>query len=119
MREFERACYDVYWEYDRNSGQTLDWLDAFSRSLDIARPGEVLDPGLDKSVLMRLQEAERILVKNGFNVSRSQDELAGIKLKSPKALKAFLRRQSKHLVSNHWQDSRARALLGKESAKLG
>lgn len=115
MREFEKACFDVYWEYDRISGE-INWTDAFSRSLDIEHESAGADPGLDQSVLIRLRAAERILVKNGFNVSRSQKELAGIKLKSPMALKAFLRKLSRHLVSNHWQDSRARALLGNESA---
>ena len=112
MREFEKACFDVYWEYDRSSGQILDWADAFTRSLDIEHVDAGVDPGLDPSVLIRLREAERILVKNDFNVSRSQKELAGIKLKSYKTLHAFLRMHSKHLVSNHWQDYRARKLLG-------
>lgn len=110
MREFERACFDVYWEYDRSGGQVLDWPEAFARALKITQNDDTASV-TDQTVLLRLREAEQILFDHDFIVSRAQGQLAGLKLKSPKALKVFLRRHQEHLVSNRWQDSRARKLL--------
>lgn len=116
LREFERVCFDVFWEYDRTSGMATDWTDMIGRAmgLDAAAQHESLPaPGsLDRATIDRLREAEQILIDCQFIVHRAQPMLAKLKLKSPRTLKAFLSANRQFLVSALWQhDSRARKLL--------
>ena len=116
LREFERVCFDVFWEYDRTSGMATDWTDMIGRAmgLDVAAQHERLPaPGsLDRATIDRLREAEQILIDCQFIVRRAQPMLAKLKLKSPRTLKAFLSANRQFLLSPFWQhDSRARKLL--------
>lgn len=112
MREFERVCFDVYGDYDSWAAvETFDWLDAFNLALRIDSLIEPV-PTIDQATYLRLKQAEQILIDHDFVVRRAQGNLAGLKLKSPKALKNFLRANRKYLTSSCWQeDSRAKSLV--------
>jgi energy-coupling factor transporter ATP-binding protein EcfA2 len=118
LREFERVCFDVFWEYDRASGLATDWADMICRAigLDMVTEDESLPKSgsPDRATMDRLREAEQILIDCQFTVRRAQPLLAKLKLKSYRTLKAFLTANRQFLVSPHWEhDSRARALLDK------
>lgn len=116
LREFERVCFDAFWEYDQSgSGAARDWVDVIQRAL---RQGSIAvspsaPPLANATTLERLRQAEQVLLRHDFKVSPAGPELAGLKLKSPKALKAFLRHNRAHLLLPDWKrDGRAKRLLG-------
>lgn len=112
LREFERVCFDVLWEYDlTGSIAARDWLEIVGRAIGNDAPRSAA-PDLGAAALKRLHHAEQVLKANGFKVRPSQPELEGLKLKSPKTLKGFLRQHRGHLTLPEWAtDPRARRLL--------
>ncbi len=112
LREFERVCFDVLWEHDRTGAiAARDWPEIVGRAIgDDAQQDAAPDVGA--ATLDRLSRAEKVLKAHGFRVRPSQPELAGLKLKSPKTLKGFLRQHRGHLALPEWAtDPRARRLL--------
>lgn len=112
LREFERVCFDILWDLDRTGSiASRDWLETVTRAIG----SETLQhevPQLSATTLERLRQAERVLAKHDFKVRPAQPELEGLKLKSPKALKSFLRHQRRHLSLPEWgTNPRAKRLL--------
>lgn len=112
LREFERVCFDVLWEYDlTGSIAARDWPEIVDRAISNDAPRSAV-PDVDAASLNRLRHAEQVLKSHGFKVLPSQPELEGLKLKSPKTLKGFLRQHRGNLTLPEWTtDPRARRLL--------
>lgn len=112
LREFERVCFDVLWEYDlTGSIAARDWLEIVDRAIGNVAPRSAA-PDVGAAALKRLRHAEQVLKAHGFKVRPSQPELEGLKLKSPKTLKGFLRQHRGHLTLPEWATNpRARRLL--------
>lgn len=112
LREFERVCFDVLWEHDLSGSiAARDWPEIVGRAIGDGAPRNAA-PDVGAATLERLRHAEQVLKAHGFKVRPSQPELEGLKLKSPKTLKGFLRQHRGHLTLTEWTiDPRARRLL--------
>lgn len=110
LRELERVCFDAFLEYERTGSS--DWVSTFQTAIGLPleeTPNEVPESDLARARMAR--EIEALLIANEFNVSVIQSRLAVYKMKSPPALKKFLRKNKVYLDLGKWTSRKAQALL--------